>query len=762
MAGKKKSGKKKANKKANKKAEVKQGVNDPGTSGVKTEQDKEKDPDHRTTMERQLHEYITRDHLHAAALIDQNAANAELVQEKRKELEHYQGLRRERQVNPGAVFGPGYWAHAEHAGENKTRVVYPEQRRRPGRRRTKELRASRADRAAQAEQLEELVPIRLDIEHENIKLRDTFTWNLHERLLTPQNFAQQMVEDFGVPADKAAPVVEKVVQSMREQIENFYPHPHMKEEEPLDPHQPYHAYKNDDMRILIKLNITIGQHTLVDQFEWDINEPLNSPEAFATQTARDLSLSGEFTTAIAHSIREQVQLFTKSLYVTGHPFDGRPVEDPELRDAFLPSPLPSVFRTTQQAKEYGPYLWELNETELERAESSLSRDQRRHKRSVNRRGGPALPDLKDRPRTVRTLTLSSTIPGAAETVEDSRLYKKAEASGPGRPSRRGAMGGRDGADDSDGSDSELSRVDSPAPTVPNPIVYNSSTRRRGVRNAASAAQAAMRANYGRSATPELSMLSETTRTSSRRAGTRELRDESVLRERTSLMVKLRINSTKLRHLERRGQSQASNGASGPTRHPSNNTLAIPPPTFGSTSVVNGTPHAAPPPTTMAAPAAATTSDEPIQQHIGAIDAPWPPPPEHLKPDPPSWLTTGLTTLQRQYPYDSFTGIMRFAILDPITNKVRQDHFPTNKPLPKGFKAQFIPRIRCNDCPGKLYTPGPNTTVQGFAVHLAYRNHRERVDRRIKEGVDTEMKTGMGNEMTAGTETKMMGTGTGKE
>ncbi len=67
--------------------------------------------------------------------------------------------------------------------------------------------------------------------------------------------------------------------------------------------------------------------------------------------ARDLSLSGEFTTAIAHCIREQCQLFTRSLYSVGHPFDGRPVEDPDLVSAFLPSPLPSVFRPQQQDKE---------------------------------------------------------------------------------------------------------------------------------------------------------------------------------------------------------------------------------------------------------------------------------------------------------------------------------------------------------------------------------------------------------------------------
>src|SRR4029079_17958591 len=120
------------------------------------------------------------------------------------------------------------------------------------------------------------------------------------------------------------------------------------EEDALDPELPYSAYKNDEMRILVKLNITIGQHTLVDQFEWDINNPMNSPEEFAASMTQDLSLSGEFTTAIAHCIREQSQTFTRSLYSIGTPFDGRPVEERDLTSAFLPSPLPSVFRPQQQ------------------------------------------------------------------------------------------------------------------------------------------------------------------------------------------------------------------------------------------------------------------------------------------------------------------------------------------------------------------------------------------------------------------------------
>ena len=36
---------------------------------------------------------------------------------------------------------------------------------------------------------EVLVPIRLDMEIEGHKLRDTFTWNKNEQLITPEQFA---------------------------------------------------------------------------------------------------------------------------------------------------------------------------------------------------------------------------------------------------------------------------------------------------------------------------------------------------------------------------------------------------------------------------------------------------------------------------------------------------------------------------------------------------------------------------------------------
>ena len=504
-----------------------------------------------------LEQYVARDMKYLGTLADEHFISSYVIIDASTEAEKYEKWLEGgpedktgavRKLDPGAVFGKGYSGYGNgttDAPPGQFKIMYPHHRPRAGGRRTRELRIPRKQLLAQSEQRDELVPIRLDIEWDKIRLRDTFTWNLHDRVVPPEMFAEGLVEDFKLPLDQCGPIVQQVCESLKEQIQDHYPHAFIREE-PLDPRHPYYAYKDDEMRITIKLNITIGQQTLVDQFEWDINNPLNCAEDFAKSMTRDLSLSGEFTTAIAHSIREQSQLFTRSLYVTGHPFDGRPIEDQELQSSFLPSPLPSSFRPYQAAKDYTPYLYELNEAELEKTELSLSREERRQKRSVNRRGGPALPDLKDRRRTIRTLVISSVLPSAAEGVEDSRILKRAPTvSGRGR---RPGYGPKDGIDDSDESDSEDSSPGSPA--IP-PYLLAGTTRTRGMRGAATVAQAALLGSVGRSATPEVMNLHHhETRTSGRRAGgSRDLREESV-EEPTSYIIKLRIPREAFRQLLR--------------------------------------------------------------------------------------------------------------------------------------------------------------------------------------------------------------------
>lgn len=64
--------------------------------------------------------------------------------------------------------------------------------------------------------------------------------------------------------------------------------------------------------ILLQLNIHVGNISLVDQFEWDLSNPLNSPEQFAQELCADLGLGGEFATTIAYSIRGQLSWHSRT------------------------------------------------------------------------------------------------------------------------------------------------------------------------------------------------------------------------------------------------------------------------------------------------------------------------------------------------------------------------------------------------------------------------------------------------------------------
>lgn len=535
-----------------------------------------------------LDRYMQRDMVHGAAMNDQAERSRDLVKAKEMEKEFYlHEVKHARQTNPGSVFGYGFMGYGNRITDGKSQIVYSTLRGPPKGRRSKELYVPRKDNAQQAEQHEELVPVRLDLELDKLRLRDTFTWNLHEKVVSPDLFADHLLEDLRIPPEAYAEVSRHVKAEMQEQIQNFYPHL-VVEDGPLEAGRPYNDHKDDEMRILIKLNITIGRITLIDQFEWDINNPMNAAEDFARQMALENALSGEFTTAIAHSIREQSQLFTKSLYLTNHCFDGRPVEDPELKDAFLVGPIHSAFRPQQMQKDWTPYMYEMSEAELERTETSMMREHRAQKRQLNRRGGPALPDLKDRQRTVRSLIVHTVIPGAVETFETTGIPKTR------RSGKAGRRPGRSGDVDVDSEDleSDDSGRESPAPSAANP----GTTRTRGMRGAATAAQAAMRANYGnnRSATPDSMLMAPSEpRTAPRR---RLVAEESAGEDGDTLIVKLKIGKARYRAFwdDYRAKKRASEfPLSGYASQPAPANLGVGTPQRGGGRAASGTPQSAP-------------------------------------------------------------------------------------------------------------------------------------------------------------------------
>ncbi|RKP40116.1 hypothetical protein BJ085DRAFT_2528, partial [Dimargaris cristalligena] len=212
-----------------------------------------------------------------------------------------------------------------------------------------------------------LVPIRIELESDGHRLRDTFTWNLNDTLISHELFAETLCEDLQLPSTLFVP---GMVKQMKEQIADYQGHSYLSQ-----------AETTNDLRVVIRIDITVGNVALMDQFEWD---GCQDPEHFAASFCADLGLSGEFLTAVAHSIREQLFIYTKSLLLLGYPFDGSLVEDLDLQGAFLP-PISTVVRSSREVNEFTPSLVELSALELERKEKDDDRDIRRKRRQTRGR-----------------------------------------------------------------------------------------------------------------------------------------------------------------------------------------------------------------------------------------------------------------------------------------------------------------------------------------------------------------------------------------
>jgi len=80
-------------------------------------------------------------------------------------------------------------------------------------------------------------------------------------------------------------------------------------------------------------------------------------------------------TAIAHSIREQVQTHTKCLNLIGYSYDGSSVHDEDLRGSFLPK-ITNILREEDTVDQFTPVLEKLTDAEIDKLEKDRERDKR--------------------------------------------------------------------------------------------------------------------------------------------------------------------------------------------------------------------------------------------------------------------------------------------------------------------------------------------------------------------------------------------------
>uniref|UniRef100_A0A0N4X5W2 SWI/SNF-related matrix-associated actin-dependent regulator of chromatin subfamily B member 1 n=1 Tax=Haemonchus placei TaxID=6290 RepID=A0A0N4X5W2_HAEPC len=212
--------------------------------------------------------------------------------------------------------------------------------------------------------------MKLNINVGNQSLVDQFEWDMSDPANSPEEFARSLCAELGLGGEFTS----AIAYSIRGQLQwnqrtyafSESPQPtvectfrYVSCAPPLDPNV-------TDQRAIMKLNINVGNQSLVDQFEWDMSDPANSPEEFARSLCAELGLGGEFTSAIAYSIRGQLQ-WNQRTY------------------AFSESPQPTVectFRNPSESEAWGPFLETLTDAEIEKKMRDQDRNTRRMRRLV--------------------------------------------------------------------------------------------------------------------------------------------------------------------------------------------------------------------------------------------------------------------------------------------------------------------------------------------------------------------------------------------
>jgi chromatin structure-remodeling complex subunit SFH1 len=136
---------------------------------------------------------------------------------------------------------------------------------------------------------EVLIPIRVELDVEGFKIRDSFTWNMNgifqfflknnvEQVLTPEKFAEYTCLDLELSPQTYGPQISNIIKTQVAEYKQYF----LTSDVPSQP----------DSRIAIIL-------------EWDLSSNME-PEIFAKILASEMGLGGEFATLIAASIREQI------------------------------------------------------------------------------------------------------------------------------------------------------------------------------------------------------------------------------------------------------------------------------------------------------------------------------------------------------------------------------------------------------------------------------------------------------------------------
>ncbi|EEH17113.2 hypothetical protein PABG_07200 [Paracoccidioides brasiliensis Pb03] len=267
------------------------------------------------------------------------------------------------------------------------------------------------------------------------RIKDSFLWNLHEALTTPEEFALTMVRDLDLPNPQAMAMA--ISNQLRQQLEEYAGvalHPlfqslHQQQQQAImgNPHaslsrdasatpgatsaatpatlvdtptgkgsvvvsssqQPSlsdnELNPDDAYRCIVNLNINLQNRLYTDKFEWSLLHPQGLAEDFARVTCADLGLGPEWVCAIAHGIYEAVLKLKKEVCESGglisglggygNEIDNQAANGQEAGWRYDPDGL---------GDEWEPKVETLSKEEIEKREGDRERQLRRLRRETAR------------------------------------------------------------------------------------------------------------------------------------------------------------------------------------------------------------------------------------------------------------------------------------------------------------------------------------------------------------------------------------------
>ncbi|CRG85526.1 Chromatin structure-remodeling complex subunit SFH1 [Talaromyces islandicus] len=258
------------------------------------------------------------------------------------------------------------------------------------------------------------------------RIKDTFLWNLHEALATPDEFAVSFVRDLDLPdANRIAVAISTQIRQQLEEYAGVALHPLFQQNQlapgpsfidtntgvsrdvsstpaPLNAMTPdsrnnivtatKEPLVNDSLlnpddayRCVVSLNINLQNKLYTDKFEWSLLHPPGMAEEFAKVTCADLGLAGEWVGAISHGIYEAVLKLKKEVCESGgmvsglggygNEIDNQAADGAEAGWRYDPEGL---------GDEWEPKVETLSKEEIEKREGDRERQIRRLRRETAR------------------------------------------------------------------------------------------------------------------------------------------------------------------------------------------------------------------------------------------------------------------------------------------------------------------------------------------------------------------------------------------